>query len=907
MAYKFQRGDFTASGSINVEDALTGSGTVTLGTATADLVSIVGAASFNDGNITNVGDIALDSISGDGDVIQIGDGVDDSVNFALGGSGNGSNYMVLPDNKASAWQFLNTGDETNFLTIKTTNGLDCLHTAVPISGTYFSGSAVGAFVGDGSSLTNISMDSMDLTRGYVWIGDSDGEAAAVDSKTSGQILVGDGTDVNSVAVSGDVTISSAGAVTIANNAVETAMILSGAVSSVKIGDQQLIQRNFGTGSVEAKAIKQAAVTMAAMATGSVENNAYATGSVENAHLAGSIANAKLANSSLTIGDSAISLGGTDTTLTGLTDIDMTAADHTILDTIAANTLTVAAATTTVAIPGTFNANGTVTLGDAQADVTTVTGQLTASHGALFSNDISIPAARVLYLSGKGGQNKISSNGGTNLALMVQNDLTLNAGGSGFLPETTSASYIGLPSKAWLGASIHALSASYIGSASLSGRLDADSQNIINVGTLEVDGVGVFNAALNVSGNANLGNAQSDVSTVGSQLTASYGIMIPDTMEVGFSGDGALDFSAATTGNSKLVLKDNLASSFKVAEGSNDYMTFITTNSSEGVQFDQDISVVDGKKLKFAGDGAINFKNSTTGQSGLFMTDNLASALTISQQATSYLKFTTTNNLESMTAGVSLTGSYFSSSVVGGFVGDGSALTNVDISSLSLSRGYVWIGDSDGEASAVDANDDGKILIGDGTDLNSVAISGDVTITSAGAVTIGAGVVDNAMLANDGITMGTTDVSLGDSITAFVGLTDLDMTADDHTIFDTVAANDLTIGASSTAIIIPGLLDVSTIFYSGLSVLGAGTGQTLTSTSSYVVVQGSASAVSVKLPADPDEGTWFAIKRSSKMSAALTLDYNSGKQIDGDNSIVLETAGAAVTLIYDGTTQNWNIF
>ena len=142
MAYKFQRGDFTASGSINVEDALTGSGTVTLGTATADLVSIVGAASFNDGNITNVGDIALDSISGDGDVIQIGDGVDDSVNFALGGSGNGSNYMVLPDNKASAWQFLNTGDETNFLTIKTTNGLDCLHTAVPISGTYFSGSAV---------------------------------------------------------------------------------------------------------------------------------------------------------------------------------------------------------------------------------------------------------------------------------------------------------------------------------------------------------------------------------------------------------------------------------------------------------------------------------------------------------------------------------------------------------------------------------------------------------------------------------------------------------------------------------------------------------------------------------------------------------------------------------------------
>jgi hypothetical protein len=135
-----------------------------------------------------------------------------------------------------------------------------------------------------------------------------------------------------------------------------------------------------------------------------------------------------------------------------------------------------------------------------------------------------------------------------------------------------------------------------------------------------------------------------------------------------------------------------------------------------------------------------------------------------------------------------------------------------------------------------------------------------------------------------------------------------MTAADHTIFDTVGANDLTLGAATTTIAIPGELEVGgAMFFSGLSVLGAGAGQVLTTTSSYVVVQGSASAVSVKLPAAPDEGTWFAIKRSSKMTAALTLDYNSGKQIDGDTSIVLETAGAAVTLIYDGTTQNWNIF
>lgn len=44
------------------------------------------------------------------------------------------------------------------------------------------------------------------------------------AKASGQILVGDGTDVASVAVSGDVTLAANGAVTIAANAVEASML-----------------------------------------------------------------------------------------------------------------------------------------------------------------------------------------------------------------------------------------------------------------------------------------------------------------------------------------------------------------------------------------------------------------------------------------------------------------------------------------------------------------------------------------------------------------------------------------------------------------------------------------------------------------------------------------------------------
>jgi len=71
-----------------------------------------------------------------------------------------------------------------------------------------------------------------------------------------------------------------------------------------------------------------------------------------------------------------------------------------------------------------------------------------------------------------------------------------------------------------------------------------------------------------------------------------------------------------------------------------------------------------------------------------------------------------------------------------------------------------------------------------------------------------GSVDNVHLANDGIVIGSTDVSLGDTITALVGLTDLDLTEAAHTIFDTVGANNLTMGASTTTVIIPGDLQVT---------------------------------------------------------------------------------------------------
>ncbi len=71
------------------------------------------------------------------------------------------------------------------------------------------------------------------STGSIWIGSGSGPIE-LDIKTSGQILVGNGTTATSVALSGDATLNSSGALTIANNAVENAMIANDAVNQSKL-------------------------------------------------------------------------------------------------------------------------------------------------------------------------------------------------------------------------------------------------------------------------------------------------------------------------------------------------------------------------------------------------------------------------------------------------------------------------------------------------------------------------------------------------------------------------------------------------------------------------------------------------------------------------------------------------
>jgi len=86
---------------------------------------------------------------------------------------------------------------------------------------------------------------------------------------------------------------------IADNAVSTSKIADNAVTTAKILDAN----------VTSAKIAGDAITGAKIADDAINSEHITDGSVDNVHLAGSIANAKLANSSITINGSAVALGG----------------------------------------------------------------------------------------------------------------------------------------------------------------------------------------------------------------------------------------------------------------------------------------------------------------------------------------------------------------------------------------------------------------------------------------------------------------------------------------------------------------------------------------------------------------------------------------------------------------------
>ena len=233
------------------------SGSITSGFGAIDNGS---SAITTTGTITG-GALTVDDVGVNGKVITMTGSTDDTATFTVGT--NGTLDIVTTDDNAAAANIQITADGTAELA-GTTVTLD--------SGGYIILDANGAnvtFKDDGTSILDIANNSTDVeltvstadknfkikgTDGSSGITALDidmalagkatfsgdvvvtgdltitGDDLFMNTNTAGHILVGDDTNFNPVAVSGDVTMASTGAVTIANDAVESGMLNDNVIS-----------------------------------------------------------------------------------------------------------------------------------------------------------------------------------------------------------------------------------------------------------------------------------------------------------------------------------------------------------------------------------------------------------------------------------------------------------------------------------------------------------------------------------------------------------------------------------------------------------------------------------------------------------------------------------------------------
>ena len=189
----------------------------------------------------------------------------------------------------------------------------------------------------------------------------------------------------------------------------------------------------------------------------------------------------------------------------------------------------------------------------------------------------------------------------------------------------------------------------------------------------------------------------------------------------------------------------MADALNITEGSNSYIKFTTTDSSEKITVSKDTDFVG------------NISGSTIeGQiltADVFLSAPSASITNLTNTnitASGHISGSLTSTLE--IGGHATIGAITASSYTGSFVGDGSNLTGVgqDIDTLDAFSGVPH------------ATDDEFLISDDGTEkratMTMVAnggfalVSGDATIAAGGALTIGAGTVEHGML-NDNIISG----------------------------------------------------------------------------------------------------------------------------------------------------------
>ena len=570
---------------------------------------------------------------------------------------------------------------------------------------------------DGATIGHTSdTDLLTLANGSVTIaGDLtiSGDDLTMGTNTSGHILVADGTNYNPVAVSGDVSINSSGAVTIAATSVENSM-LAGSIANAKLANDSV---SYGGISVDLGS------SDATPAFNLCDATAYKTtnlvGTITNTQLAGSIDNSKLSNSSVSYGGVSVSLGSTDATPAfNLCDATAYKGDSALV---------------TV---------GTVTSG---------TWQGTAIATAYIAGTICDKTLASPVLCGT-----ITGN-----AFLDEDNMASDSASKVASQQSIKAYVDSVASGLDLKCSSHAATTANLSAA-------------YNNGT---SGVGAT-----LTNNS----TQAALSVDGQTMAAAERVLVKDQSTA--AQNGIYTVTTVGDGSSNWVI--TRATDFDTAtEITSGAFTFVETGTSladSGWVMTTDGTVTVGTTSlawsQFSGAGQITAGDGMT-KSGNTLNVGAGSNLLVNADAVAMCAIVTglTTVCATNFAGTLATAAQANVTSLGTLTAltvdnvclNGATIGHTsDTDLITLADGSVTIaGDLtvSGDDLTMGTNTSGYLLVADGTNYNPVAMSGDVAITSSGATTIQATSVDNSMLAgsianaklsNSSVSYGGISLSLG---------------------------------------------------------------------------------------------------------------------------------------------------
>ena len=663
-----------------------------------------------------------------------------------------------------------------------------------------------------------------IAQGSILVGGASDAPTVYDASGDGKILVGDGTDIASVAVSGDVTLANTGAVTIADDAVTTAKLANIAQGSILVGgasDAPTVYDASGDGKILvgddtdiASVAVSGDVTLANTGAVTIADDAVTTAKLANiaqgSILVGGASDAPTVydasgDGKILVGDdtdiASVAVSG-DVTLanTGAVTIADDAVTTAKLANIAQGSILVGGASDA---PTVYDASGDgkILVGD-DTDIASVavSGDVTlANTGAVTIADDAVTTAK--------------------LANIAQGSILV--GGASDAPTVYDASGDG---KILVGDDTD------IASVAVSGDV-----TLANTGAVTIADDAVTTAKLaNIAQGSILVGGASDAPTV-YDASGDGKILVGDDTDiasVAVSGDVTLANTGAVTIADDAVTTAKLAN---IAQGS------ILVGGASDAPTVYDASG-DGKIL--VGDDTDIASVAVSGDVTLANTG----AVTIADDAVTTAKLANIAQGSILVGGASDAPTVYDASGDGKIlVGDGTDIASVAVSGdvtlantgavtiaddavttaklANIAQGSILVGGASDAPTVYDASGDGKILVGDDTDIASVAVSGDVTLANTGAVTIADDAVTTAKLAN--IAQGSILVGgASDAPTVYDASGDGKILVGDGTDIASVAVSgDVTLANTGAVTIADDAVNLTTKVAGVLPIANGGTGVT----------------------------------------------------------------------------------